>query len=141
MIFKSASKSGTTGASLGCSATAASTRSLKCSAAATHHFDCSAEYPTCTTRSTPAAFASSKTCFTSAESGAASVTISKCACASTVGTGSGFGAGASGRSISRLWRSAIGNYSLVSSRGNSTGVLVTRVPSGSCPHCATFEIC
>ena len=131
MIFKSASISATTGASLGCSATAAKTRSLKCSAAATHHLDCSAEYPTCTTRSTPAAFASSNTCLTASESGAASVTISKCACESTVVTGKGFGAGASGRSISRLWRSAMENYSLISSRGNSTGVLVMIVPSGS----------
>ena len=140
IIFRSASISATIGASFGCNATAAKTRSSKCSAAATHHLDCSAEYPTCTTRSTPAALASSNTFFTASEFGAASVTISKCAWASTVGTGKGFGAGASGRSISRLWRSAIENYSLISSRGNRTGVLVTIVPSGNCPQVATSEI-
>ena len=58
-------------------------------------------------RSIPTARASAITWPTSAESGAVFVTISKCACASTQKVGSASGAGASGRSISRLWRSAI----------------------------------
>ena len=140
MIAQSASKSSTIGASLGCSATAASTRPGNALAISTHHCDCSAEYPTCTMRSTLTDLASSRTFLTASESGASSVTISRCACASTVGTGSGSGSGASSRSISRLWRSAIENYSLTSNRGKSTGVFVTVAPCGSWPHVATLEI-
>ena len=88
-------------------------------------------------RSTLTDLASSKTFLTASESGASLVTISICACASTVGTGSASGSGACSRSISRLWRSAIENYSLTSNRGKRTGVFVTVAPGGSCPHVAT----
>ena len=94
MTAQSASRFSTTGASFGCRATAAKTDVFHFSAAATHHADCSAEYPTCMIRSTLTLLASAITCATSGESGAVSVMISMCACASTVGAGSGSGKGA-----------------------------------------------
>ena len=141
MIAKSFSRSATTGASLGCNATAARTESGKLSAHSTHHCDCSAEYPTCTMRSTPTERASLITFATSGELGAVFVTISICACESTTRLFSGSGSGPGCLSISRLWRSAIDYFaSPSSSRGKRTAPLVTVLPAGSCPHRATEEI-